>query len=120
MPPFEVKAKGEVYLQMSFRNHLVFAGLKTLTFRIVPASWKKAGIEIGDEVISIDGRPIHGMGVIDFLKTGTARTKPLGEKPPRGIRTVFEIRSHATNRLWKFEFVQKHPGGIRYGTPDLP
>jgi hypothetical protein len=120
LPRFEVKARGAVYLQMSFRSHLVFLGLKTLTFRIVPDSWKKAGIEIGDQVIGIDGQPIRGMGVVAFLKSGMKRTKPLADKPPSEVRTVFEIQSKATNRTWSFEFTQKASDCIIYGTPNSP
>jgi len=120
LEPFVVTAKGEVYLQMSFRGHIVFAGLKDLTFKILPASWKKAGIEIGDRVVSIDGQPIHGMGLIDFLKSGQKRTKPMYDKPPQEVHTVFEIQSKATNRIWKFGFIQKAGDCIIYGTPDHP
>ena len=118
LEPYVVTARGEVYLQMSFRGHFIFAGLKALTFRSLPTSWKRAGIEIGDKVVSIDGQPIKGMGIVEFLKAGQKRTKPMYDTPPQEVHTVYEIQSQATMRIWKFEFIQKASDCITYGTPD--
>jgi len=38
------------------------------------------------------------------------------DKPAQQVHTVFEIQSKATNRIWKFEFIQKAGDCIVYGT----
>jgi hypothetical protein len=117
LEPYVVTAKGEVYLQTSFRGHFIFAGMKALTFRSLPTSWKKAGIQLGDRVTKINGKAIYGMGLGEFLKFIEKTLPPPTDKT---APVTFEIQSKDSNRTWQFEFVQKVAYGITVGTSDQP
>jgi hypothetical protein len=65
LPPFIVTASSPpVVLKLSFRRHMIWCGVKTLTFTSVPPSWAKAGIKVGDHVIAIDNQPLDGMSLM--------------------------------------------------------
>jgi hypothetical protein len=117
LEPYVVTARGEVYLQMSFRGHLIFAGMKALTFKQIPHSWEKAGIKPGDRVTRINGQTIYGMGIGEFLKLIEKTLPPPSDKT---VPVLFEIQSNDSNRTWQFEFVQKNAYGITVGTSDHP
>ena len=117
LEPYVVTARGEVYLQMSFRGHLIFAGMKALTFKQLPHSWEKAGIKPGDRVTRINGQTIYGMGVGEFLKLIEKTLPPPSDKT---VPVLFEIQSNDSNRTWQFEFVQKIAYAITVGTSDHP
>ena len=117
LEPYVVTARGEVYLQMSFRGHFIFAGMKALTFKQYPHSWEKAGIKSGDRVTRINGQTIYGMGLGEFLKFIEKTLPPPSDKT---APVSFEIQSNDSKRTWQFEFVQKDAYGITVGTSDHP
>ncbi len=79
-------------LKMHFRYHVMWAGLKTLTFTDVPPSWSKAGIEVGDELVKMDGRLVEGMRLLKDLKPFMeAKFKPL-RAAKADIPFVLEVR----------------------------
>ena len=116
LPTFVVSAKGAVYLKMHFRNHLIFRGLRDLTFTALPASWGAAGIEIGDSVTAIDGKPVLGMGVLQLSRLLEAKLRPLQRKQVQEVPLTFEINSKSSARTWSFSFLVKGDDCITFGT----
>ena len=107
LPPFVVTPKDEFSLKMRFRNHLIFRGLRDLTFTVLPPSWQKTGIKTGDHVIAIDGKPVYGMGVIEFRRMLEGKMRPLNQGKVQEVPLTFEIESKDSNRLWNFVLVAK-------------
>jgi hypothetical protein len=82
-------------LKIHFRYPMIWNGVKTLTFTVVPNGWAKAGVKVGDHVVGIDGRLIDGLSIRDF----TRLLKKAGAEPS----TVFDVQSDASEVTRKVE-----------------
>ncbi len=120
LPPFIVQEHGQLYLQLSFRSHLFFRGLKSLHIRSLPTPWQRAGILLGDEVVAINGTRLQGLGLLKFVRLGKEWLAPLSESPPRPTSLVFTIRSHVDGAVRDYTFIQSPQSRMVIGTPHTP
>ena len=95
MEPYVIEASSApAFLELGFRHHLMWAGIKTLTFKSVPAAWAKAGIKVGDRVVAIDGKVVDGMTLRgDLAPLLNAKFPPNWRKSPTPVPFKFEIES---------------------------
>ena len=95
MAPFRVEGSYlEVRFAARFRYHLPGKGLKALVFVKVPKSWMKAGIQVGDWLVGVDGVPVEAMGLVAFVKSIEGKT---------GQPMLFEVQSKDSPEIRKVE-----------------
>ena len=102
LPPMVVEGRfAELVCGVRFRYGLPGNRMRTLVVRKMPASWAKAGVQVGDSIIAIDDRKIDGQGLVELGKY-------LSTKPKTGpVRFVFEVRAKKTKAAQRLEMISE-------------
>jgi hypothetical protein len=101
LPAFRVEGSfSELLCAARFRYHVPGNGLKELVLRKVPKKWLVAGIEVGDAIVAIDGRPIDGQKLSDLSIYLESKSK---DSDPDPIVFQFDIRSREKKSVYRIE-----------------
>lgn len=113
LPRFVIEAQSApALLKINFRHHLMWNGVKSLRFDQVPAAWAKAGIQVNDEVVAINGRRLDGMHFRDFRALRENVFKPLDEKTATQVELILDIQRHGEDHLSRIPVVVKSSASL--------